>query len=155
MDFAKAFDRVNHSLLLHKLHYYSITEKINAWIGNFLQGQQQAVVVDGAKSGYVPVESGVPQGTAIGPSLFLRYINDLSQQTDSKSTLFTDDSIYVPANNLHSGRPADTPGRPRPVVQVGAGTRWNMCFHPDTYVSQTLRVVKPVLFFPTPQFPAP
>jgi hypothetical protein len=56
MEFSKAFDKVSHSLLLHKLHYYVIQSELNSWIQNFLSNQKQAVVLDGDKSDYVAVE---------------------------------------------------------------------------------------------------
>ena len=63
MDFSKAFDKVSHSLLSHKLHHYGIQDKLNKWIENFLVGRKQAILVDGVTSSYVSVESGVPQGS--------------------------------------------------------------------------------------------
>ena len=55
MDFSKAFDKVSHSLLLHKLHYYGIQGKLNSWIQNFLSNRKQAVVLESDKSDYVAV----------------------------------------------------------------------------------------------------
>ena len=93
MDFAKAFDRVNHSLLTHKLEQYGVTGTTNKWIGNFLQNRSQAVVVEGETSEPICVKSGVPQGSVLGPCLFLAYINDLPEKVTSTSRLFADDTL--------------------------------------------------------------
>ena len=68
MDFSKAFDKVSHSLLIHKLNHYGIRGKTNTWIQNFLSDRTQAVVVDGETSNFISVESGVPQGSVLGPA---------------------------------------------------------------------------------------
>ena len=94
MDFAKASDRVNHSLLVHKLYHYSIPGSENTGVTNFLSDHRQAVVVDGAKSDYISGRSGVPQGSVLGPCLFLIYINDLPDRVTSPSRLFVDDIIF-------------------------------------------------------------
>ena len=63
MDFGKAFDKVNHSLLIHKLRYYEIDGKTTRWIQNWLEDRQQTVVLDGVSSEAVSVDSGEPQGS--------------------------------------------------------------------------------------------
>jgi hypothetical protein len=93
MDFAKAFDKVNHSLLIHKLRYYGIDGKTTRWIQNWLEDRQQTVELDGVSSEAVSVDSGVPQGSVLGPGLFLFYINDLQSILTSKVRLFADDTI--------------------------------------------------------------
>ena len=76
LDFSKAFDTVPHDGLLSKLKHYGIDDKIWTWISNFLKQRKQRVVVDGIQSDLVTVDSGVPQGTVLGPILFLN--NSLS-----------------------------------------------------------------------------
>ena len=77
MHFSKAFDKVSHGPLVHKLDHYGIRGKTNTWIQNFLSDRSQAVVVDGEKYSYIDVAYGVPQGSVLVTSLFLFYINDL------------------------------------------------------------------------------
>ena len=95
LDFSKAFDTVPHNRLLHKLHHYGIRGQLNTWIASFLKTRQQRVVVDGAHSEWVHVDSGVPQGTVLGPMLFLAHINDLPAaiNKDTKCRLFADDCL--------------------------------------------------------------
>lgn len=93
MDFSKAFDTVPHQRLLAKLHHVGIRNNILPWINNFLTKRHQRVVVDGESSQQSPVESGVPQGTVLGPLLFLVFINDLPSNLSSLIRLFADDCI--------------------------------------------------------------
>ncbi len=93
MDFSKAFDVVHHGRLLYKASHYGIRGLTNNWLRAFLGDRTQQVVVDGSKSGSASVDSGVPQGSVLGPLLFLLYINDLPQTVKSNVRLFADDCV--------------------------------------------------------------
>nr|XP_054774593.1 uncharacterized protein LOC129282754 [Lytechinus pictus] len=93
LDFQKAFDRVPYQRLHSKLLYYGITGDTLNWIMSFLTNRRQAVVVDGTKSQWKSVTSGVPQGSVIGPTLFLLFINDIQDQIRSSMRLFADDCV--------------------------------------------------------------
>jgi hypothetical protein len=105
IDFAKAFDSVSHCKLQKKLRAYGIGYELFQWLTEFLSGRRQSVVVDdlslkgqAAFSGFAPVTSGVPQGTVLGPLLFLLYINDLPECLGPEASvkLFADDAkIYA------------------------------------------------------------
>ena len=100
MDFAKAFDKVPHRRLLHKLGYYEIRGSTHKWINSWLSGRTQQVVFDGQASDPVPVLSGVPQGSVLGPILFLFFINDLPDNIRSSVRLFADDCVLY--RNIYS-----------------------------------------------------
>ena len=93
LDFAKAFDTVAHKRLFGKLESYGIDDNLYGWIQSFLEGRTQRVVVDGETSGPASVKSGVPQGSVLGPLLFLIFINDLAEHTTSTVRLFADDCV--------------------------------------------------------------
>ena len=74
LDFSKAFDKVAHEKLLLKLHFYGIRGNTLNWIKDFLDNRSQSVLLNGSNSDSIPVSSGVPQGSVLGPILFLAYI---------------------------------------------------------------------------------
>lgn len=105
LDFAKAFDKVDHKILLQKIKSIGISGKIHEWITSFLSNRKQYVMVNGKKSRGEQVQSGVPQGTVLGPILFILYINDITEVIrNSYIRIFADDSKLVKAIKSLSDR---------------------------------------------------
>ena len=93
LDYAKAFDKVDHQILLQKLHAYGVRGKLLTWLNSYLSNRHQTVVIDGKHSYEAKVISGVPQGTVLGPVLFIIYLNDLqSCIISSVISSFADDT---------------------------------------------------------------
>ena len=129
MDFAKAFDKVPHKRLIYKLRYYGIDENTIKWIEDFLNHRTQTVLVDGECSEKIHVTSGVPQGTVLGPILFLVYINDFNDYIEhSTLRLFADDSIiYRKIKNKD-----DAEKLQQDLIAAAKWEKdWLMSFHPD------------------------
>ena len=95
LDFSKAFDKVPHKRLLKKLWDYGIRGKVHSWIKEFLSERSQKVVINGKSSDSAKVTSGIPQGSVLGPILFLVFINDLPEVILAFIKLFADDAKII------------------------------------------------------------
>ena len=103
LDYAKAFDKIDHLILLQKLEFYQLPNEYLVWIRSFLTNRVQFVYHNGAKSYESMVKSGVPQGSVLGPLLFIIFINDLVDYvSSSKIFTFADDTKIVhPINSSY------------------------------------------------------
>ena len=125
LDFSKAFDKVNHRKLLYKLASYGVSYQLISWVDDFLSNRTQKVVIDGEDSSEAPVTSGVPQGSVIGPAMFLFYINDLPDNLKSPIRLFADDTIAYNSAFNHSTIQDD-------LTKLELWEQqWDMEFHPS------------------------
>ena len=99
IDLKKAFDTINHDILLKKLEFYGVRGIVNDWLYSYLNNRKQLVLLDNTKSNLLDVICGVPQGSILGPKLFILYINDIVQVSDLlKLIIFADDT-----NAFYSG----------------------------------------------------
>ena len=128
LDFGKTFDTVPHEMLLLKEKFYRISGQLNNWLRAFLTGRRQRVVVNGASSKWAPVLSGVPQGTVLGPILFLLFINDLPSSVSSRVKSFADYSVLY--RHIESSADHDTFQQDLLQLEEWAA-KWQMNFAPS------------------------
>ena len=140
LDFSKAFDKVPHQRLLAKLRNYGVRGQLLEWISDFLLGRTQSVVLEGQHSSRAPVTSGVPQGTVLGPLLFLVYINDMPDCVSSTPRLFADDCLLYRV--VRSVADAAKLQQDLDQLQEWEST-WLMEFNPDK--CEVLRITKKTL----------
>ena len=114
--------------MLLKLHFYGIRGNTLNWTKNFLNNRTQSVLLNGTNSDNIPVSSGVPQGSVLGPMLFLAYINNLPDQVKSRVRLFADDTAMYLALSTQ----ADTEILQKDLEQLEKWEKlWDMNFNPS------------------------
>ena len=129
LDFSKAFDKVPHQRLLRKIEHYGIRGSTHRWLKDFLKDRSQRVLVEGATSSRAEVQSGVPQGSVLGPLMFLLFINDLPEYVkNSKVRLFADDCVLY--KEIENGEDSKALQEDLNALQQWE-TDWNMEFHPQ------------------------
>jgi len=128
LDFSKAFDKVPHCRLARKLEAHGIRGICLSWINSWLENRRQTVYVDGEYSDWEKVTSGVPQGSVLGPVLFLIYINDIDENLRSKFGKFADDSKLL--KSISSQEDVDTVRNDLKVLEDWA-EKWQMQFNVD------------------------
>ena len=136
MDFMKAFDTVPHQRLIEKMKSYGLSPEILNWVNSFLSNRKQMVCVNGEKSSKREVTSGVPQGSVLGPILFVLYINDLPREVTSEVYLFADDTkIYRAIRNQQ-----DQERLQKDLLRLQEwSNKWLLRFHPDKCVVMNIR----------------
>ena len=129
LDISKAFDKVWHEGLVFKLRQNGIKDNLINLITSFLSNREQRVVLNGVQSNWEHIYSGVPQGSVLGPLLFLIYINDLSENINSKLKLFADDSsLFIKVRNVDEAQSLLMSD----LETISSwANQWKMQFNPD------------------------
>ena len=126
---SKAFDKVWHKGLLFKLKTYKVEGNLHNLLSNYLHNRKQRVPINGKESDWKPILSGVPQGSVLGPLLFLLYINDLADDLECNHKLFADDASL---NEHIKNTTNSTTCLSRDLNKIGSwGNEWKMLFNPD------------------------
>ena len=126
LDFSKAFHKVLHNLLLHKLKTFGFNNKLLNWFTDYLSERSQTVIVEGKQSENLPVTSGVPQGSILGPLIFILYVNDISDGCSSTVSSFADDVKIF--RKIKSTSDSDVLQNDLKLLKIWA-KRWKMYFN--------------------------
>ena len=138
LDLSKAFDSVPHEGLLTKIHTYGIQGPLLSWLRSSLTNRSQRIVLRGHYSSWISVLSGVPQGTMLGPILFLIYINDISRKIMSNTKLFADDTkVY----RILRDTKEDVEELQKDLIRLESWSKdWQLKFNTDKY--EAMRISK-------------
>ncbi len=100
LDLKKAFDTIDHNIMINKLNKFNLDEHAKTWFLNYLSGRVQSIKYLGTQSTRLPITCGVPQGSILGPLMFIMYINDLGTYlSDSKVSLYADDTALYTSSS--------------------------------------------------------
>ena len=128
-DLSKAFDKVWHDGIIFKLKAYGVEGELLSLLKNYLENQEQRVVLNGQTSEWRKIMSGIPQGSVLGSLLFLIYINDLPDGINSLCKMFADDtSLFSKVYDIHKS--ASNPNDDLEMISYWA-YQWKMQFNPD------------------------
>jgi len=128
-DISKAFDRIWHAGLVFKLKQVGITGPLNTWLADYLNNRQQRVVIEGTSSKWTCINAGVPQGSVLGPLLFLIYINDMPDGLESNLSLFADDNLLYMTSDSHENNAIILN---RDIAKILRwANQWLVTFNPD------------------------
>ena len=129
LDISKAFDRVWHDGLIFKLKSFGVSGSLLSLLRNFLSGRFQRVVLNGQTSEWRRIEAGVPQGSILGPLLFLIFINNLPENLESKPKVFADDTSLF---SIIIDQQRSSEELNRDLVRISEWAyQWKMSFNPD------------------------
>ena len=128
LDVSAAFDKVWHSGLLAKLESISVTDKCLDLFSSYLSDRKQVVVVDGVKSSTSDIKAGIPQGSRLGPLLFILYIEDIQKDLESESLIFADDTTLI-ASAENTALTSDILNRD--IIKITEWSlKWKVSFNP-------------------------
>ena len=151
VDIAGAFDRVSHPGLLHKMTSFGVSGLLHSWLQSYLSDRSIKVAVGGRSSSSFPISSGVPQGSILGPTLFLLYINDLEQQLDPAVSIavYADDTtLYTLVRAAANMADAHAALQGATTAISDWGTAWRVSFEPTK--SQAMTITRKTHTPPTP-----
>ena len=129
LDMSKAFDKVWHEGLIYKLRTYGVQSKLLDLLKNYLNNRKQRVIINGTGSSWKPIKSGVPQGSVLGPLLFLVFINDLPDNLICNPKLFADD-VSLNAVMSHYTNSTENIENDLKLIHDWS-VKWKMVFNPD------------------------
>ena len=154
LDISKAFDKVWHNGLISKLKFLGIKDPLLRWLENYLCGRSQRVVMEGVHSNWEKISAGVPQGSVLGPLLFLIYINDITNNIQSEAFLYANDTMILDvvdspvasAVKLNSDLTSIAHWADKWMLTINAGKSRSMIFsikkhkpdHPPLFLNQSI-----------------